>query len=250
MRTIQWVCLFCCLVFTGCTSYTVPGGPAPLAVMQDTDAYLKSSYAAKPLAQFPAMITVARVQSAKYSSRTAEAYGEGAYRLITTRDVETEADFDRLSALPSVAGLATINRMLVPQQLRTEDDLRLAAARLKSDMLLLYTFDTQFYVKDFAGPVTLFTLGLSPNRRAYVTTTASAILIDTRSGYVYGGAEASAKSDQLANGWTSDDAVDDTRLRTEKESFGKLITELQKTWPNIVKQYAKPAAQPPATQPQ
>ena len=245
MRQILSVGLFLCFAAVGCApSYVVPGGPARLEAIKYTDAYLRSAYEAKPLAQFPAMIAVARVQSGNYQSRTAQSFGEGAYRLVTTRDVETDADFERLGEFPGVAGLAPVNRMLVPQQLRTEDDLRLAAARVKADILLLYTFDTQFYVKDFAGPVTVLTLGLSPNRRAYVTTTASCILIDTRSGYVYGGVESTAKSDQIANGWTSDDAVDDTRLRTEKESFQRLIGELTKTWPRIYYQYAKPTTQP------
>ena len=154
--------------------------------------------------------------------------------------METDEDFARLVALPNVRAVAPINRMLIDGPLYDERDLRRAAARLKSDVLLLYTFDTQFYVKDFAAPVTVFTLGLSPNRRAYVTTTASAILVDTRTGHVYGGAEASAKSDQLANGWTSEDAVDDTRLRTEKASFGKLLAEVEKTWAGVLREYNKP----------
>ncbi|MDB5326869.1 MAG: putative lipoprotein [Phycisphaerales bacterium] len=246
MHRILSIGVFLCFAAVGCApSYVVPGGPARLDALKDTDSYLRSAYEAKPLARFPATIAVARVQSGTYQSRTAQSYGEGAYRLITTRDVETDADFEKLGQLPGVAGVAPVNRMLVPEQLRTEDDLRLAAARVKADILLLYTFDTQFYVKDFAGPVSVVTLGLSPNRRAYVTTTASCILIDTRSGYVYGGAESTAKSDQIANGWTSDDAVDDTRRRTETESFGKLITALEKTWPGVVKQYSKP----PTTQP-
>lgn len=251
MRRMRKAALVVCLAAVGCTGrYVVPGGPAQLAKMRETDTYLQSSYEAKPLANFPAFIAVARIQSGNYKSRTAVSYGSGAYSLITTRDVEGPGAFGRLAALPGVAGVAPLNRMLVPERLQTEDDLRRAAARLKSDILLIYTFDTQFYVKDFAAPVSIITLGLSPNRRAYVNTTATAILIDTRSGHVYGGVEATAKSDQLANGWTSEDATDDTRLRTEKESFEKLVGELETAWPNVVKQYASPTpATGPTTQP-
>ncbi|HEX8323402.1 MAG TPA: hypothetical protein VF595_05760 [Tepidisphaeraceae bacterium] len=240
--SLAWVCAAC--VTAGCSRYATPGGPAPIAALRQTDSYLQSSYEAKPLATFPAFIAIARVQGNDYKSRTAQSYGHGAFRIVTTRDVESDAAIGRLNALPGVRGLAPLNRMLVPLNLQSEDDLRRAAARLKSDMLLMYTFDTQFYVKDFAAPVTLISLGLSPNRRAYVTTTASAVLIDTRSGFVYGGAEATAKSDQLANGWTSEDAIDDTRLRTEKETFEKLVGELEKAWPDVVKQHAQPATQP------
>jgi len=64
--------------------------------------------------------------------------------------------------------------------------------------------------------------------------------MDTRSGYIYGVAETTAESKQLTNAWQSSDAIDDTRKRTEKTSFTQLVGELEKTWPNVVKQYAKP----------
>ncbi len=221
----------------GCASYAVPGGPAPLAKLQQTDAALRSGYEAKPAADFPAMVAVARLQSDGYRSLTVTAYGHGAYSVVTTRDVEDATDFDRLAAMPGVRQLAPINRMLLPAELKSEQDLRSAAARLRADVLLMYTFDTQFYEKDFAEPLSIVTLGLSPNKRAYVTTTASAILVDARTGFVYGGAETTAKTDQAANAWTSDDAVDDSRRRTERESFGKLVAELEKTWASVVKQH-------------
>jgi hypothetical protein len=231
---------------TGCSSYTAPGGPANLAVLgasrdeqaMNTDPQLREHFAAKPSAQFPALVAMARVQGAKYESRTASTFGRGRFSIVTTRDVEEEATINRLAKMQQVRGLATLNRLLLPENLESERDLRGAAARMQADIVLLYTFDTQFYVKDFAGPVTVFTLGLSPNRKAYVTTTASAVLLDTRSGYVYGGAEETARSSQLANGWTTGEAVDDTRLRTEREAFEKLVTSLEKEWPNVVSQHA------------
>ncbi|MGC4030511.1 MAG: hypothetical protein QM754_02015 [Tepidisphaeraceae bacterium] len=250
MKTIRFAGLLFAFAAIGCgTHYTVPGGPAQLSNRADTDPNIRSAYDSKPLANFPAMISVVRLQSPDYRSRTSMAYyGGGPFSIVTTRDVETDADFERISNWAGIAGVAPINRMLLSSEQPSEESLRRAAARTHSDMVLMYTFDTQFYVKDFAGPVTVFTLGLSPNMRAYVTTTASAMLVDTRTGYIYGGAEATAKSDQLANGWTSDDAVDDTRLRTEKESFGKLLGELEKTWAGVLKQYT-PSTKPPTTAP-
>lgn len=242
----------------GCASYTVPGGPAEMPALGaakvdqaiNTDPNLRAYYDAKPLANFPAMLATARVQSANYQSRTASAYGGdrygGEFSVITTRDVESDDAIARLNKLPMVAGVAPLNRLLLSSSLKGDQDLRDAAARLKADVLVLYTFDTQFYVKDFAAPVTVVTLGLSPNKKAYVTTTATAVLLDVRSGYVYGGAEATAKSEQLSNGWTSDDAVDDTRLRTERQSFDKLVGELEKTWKSVVATYAMPSTRPAA----
>jgi hypothetical protein len=244
MRRFSMLISSLAVLLCGCASYTVPGGPGKIAAMElagaqrnNTDPSLRKYFEAKPLATFPAMLATARIQSSDYESRTAQSYGRGAYSVITTRDVEGDDVFDRIAKLPGVKGVAPLSRMLLPPNLQDDEQLRAAAARVQADILVIYTFDTQFYVKDFAGPVTVVTLGLSPNKKAYVTTTSSAILLDTRSGYVYGGAEATAKSSQLANGWTSEDAVDDTRLRTEKESFEKMVADLEKTWPNVVKQY-------------
>ena len=251
MRLAPPLLLLLVASLAGCAAnYAVPGGPAQMAALGaakvdqtvNTDPALREYYDAKPLANFPAMIATARVQSAKYESRTASAYGGdrygGNFSVITTRDVESDDAIARLAKLPMVASIAPLNRLLLSSTLRGDRDLRAAAARLKADVLVLYTFDTQFYVKDFASPVTVVTLGLSPNKRAYVTTTATAVLLDVRSGYVYGGAEATARSEQLASGWTSDDAVDDTRVRTERDSFDKLVAELGKTWAGVVATYA------------
>lgn len=139
-----------------------------------------------------------------------------------------------------VGGVAPLNKMLLTGPVNSEEDLRKMAARLQADMVLVYTFDTQFYVKDYATPVTVVTLGLSPNKAAKVTTTASALVIDTRSGYIYGLAEATAESAQLTNAWSSEDAVDDSRLRTEKASFEKLVGNVEKLWPGVVSRYATP----------
>jgi hypothetical protein len=254
VRVASAVMLCALASLSGCASYVVPGGPAPLgalgATSEDQAIYgapnLKKYYDAKPLAQFPAMVAVARVQSVGYESRTARGYGQGAYSVVTTRDAESDETMSRLQKLPQVLAIAPINRLLLPAVLKDEDTLRESAARLKADVLVLYTFDTKFYVKDFAKVATVFSLGLSPNRRAYVTTTASAVIIDVRSGFIYGGAEATAASDKLANGWSSEDAVDETRLKTERESFDKLVGELETSWVTVLATYARPAATAPA----
>jgi len=42
--------------------------------------------------------------------------------------------------LPDVNGVIGISRLLLPPRLRSEQDLREAAARLKAERVLLYTF--------------------------------------------------------------------------------------------------------------
>jgi hypothetical protein len=201
----------------------------------------------KPLAGFPASIAIARVEDPNYHSVTATSYGSGNYTVVTTRDVEKTEQLDRILKLPMVLGIAPINQLLLTSNLQSDRELREAAASLHADFLLIYTFDTTFYVRDFAKPLSIITLGLSPNENASVVTTASAVLMDTRDGYIYGVDETTARTNQIASAWTSDDAVDDARLRTEAKAFDQLVGEFEKTWKGVVQQYAtQPASQPAA----
>ena len=253
LRTVL-CCPLLLAIAAGCSEYVAPGRGAsldqlaPEARREATDVNLRAAFDRKPLANFPASIAVARIQAPGYRSYTAQGWGNGRYSLITTRDIEKPEQFDKLAALPMVQGIAPIGRLSISSpDLRSDVELRQAAAQLQADMLLIYTIDTAFYVRDMATPLTVISLGLSPNKEARITTTASAVLLDTRTGYIYGSAEATDRSDRLANAWTSDDAVDMSRLKTESAAFDKLVIDLQKMWPGVVKRYALPSA--PATQP-
>ena len=105
-------------------------------------------------------------------------------------------------------------------------------------MLLVYTIDTQFTTEDKAIPLSVISLGLSPNEQVRVTTTASAVLMDTRDGYIYALAEGTEHQDHMTNAWQNDVAIDETRRATESAAFDKLVDELAKTWPGVVARYA------------
>jgi hypothetical protein len=83
-------------------------------------------------------------------------------------------------------------------------------------------------------------LGLFPNDTAQVVTTASAVLMDTRNGYLYGYFETTERGIQLTNGWMTEQAVSDARKRTETRAFAKLVTGLQSTWEDVVKNFGSP----------
>lgn len=183
------------IVAGGCSSgqYATPGvaanlgnfGVAASAEIENQTPYnVRKALDLKPAAQFPAHLAVARVQGAGYRSYTAQGYGRGAYSVVTTRDVETDAHFERVAKLPLVAGVGPVNRLLLPPTLNSDEELRHAAALLHADMLLLYTFDTQVFVDETDSPVELVTFGFSNSRRPRVHSTASAALLDTRTGYV------------------------------------------------------------------
>ena len=230
----------------GCAEYVTPGPAANLERVgvtrtvreASTDGVIQKAFDKKPLANFPTGIAVARIQSPEYNSQTATKFGSGAYCVITTRDVEKPEQIDRLASLPMISGIAPVNRLLLPDHLDSDLELRQAAAKLQADMLLIYTLDTQFTTEDKAAPLSVITLGLSPNQQVRVTSTASAVLMDTRNGYIYGLAEATDRQNQMTSAWQNDVAIDETRRATESAAFDKLVDNLATTWKGVVAKYA------------
>lgn len=230
----------------GCSSYSVPGGPADfraLGITQEqqaslTDKEIAERLARKPAANFPAVIATVRVQDNDYRSHSYHgSRGEGKFSVVTLREIESDVDMERLTKLAMVRGIAPMNRLVVPERVSDEKSLRLAAADLQADVVLVYTIDTRFGSKTLIPLLGTITLGLFPAEEAQVTTTASAALVDVRTGYVYGLAESTEKASQLANLWTSSDAIDDSRLRAEKAAFSKMVGEIEKTWVRVAASY-------------
>lgn len=224
-------------VMQGCASYTTPAGGVSISSLTDGD--IEELMAIEPVSLFPARVAVARVQASGYISRTNNGYGSGRYSVVTTRDIEEDVDFERLSHLAMVAGVAPLNRLLLPSSLDSIKDLRLAAARLKTDLILIYSVDTVFHVEGTPlGPLSAITLGFLPNKKAFVSSTTSGALIDVRTGFVYGVAEATKKEEQRTTIWNSRNAIDEARIDAESASFKSFIGEFEKLWENTLTQYA------------
>ena len=231
------------VALTGCAaSYHAPGraadfralGITPEAQHAGAPSDINAAFDRKPLASFPAGVAAVRIQASGYVSQTAQGWGHGAFSIVTTRDVESDQSIERLRKLPHLRGLAPVNRLLLPAQLNSEKDLRSAAAQLQADMLLVYTFDTTFHDRDVAKPLSVITLGLSPTQATRVVTTASAVLLDTRNGYVYGVAESSARKSGVATAWNTESAIDADRQKTEREAFDKLVAQIESMWTGVV----------------
>lgn len=225
------------LLLQGCATYTTPSAGVNISSIGDAD--IEDLLSVEPASPFPARVAVARVQASGYVSRTNQGFGSGRFSVVTTRDVEKEADFEKFSALEKIAAVAPLNRLLLPKHLSSMKDLRLASARLKADIVLVYSIDTSFHVQDTPlGPLTAITLGFLPNKKAFVSATTSAALVDVRTGYIYGVAEATKREQQRASTWNKRNAIDRARLAAEAESFKSLIGELETLWGSVTDQYA------------
>ena len=237
MKALRMAILGALLVLSGCASYTTPGGGVQLG--QITDADINDLMSKKPAASFPAHIAIARIQAPGYYTYKVSSYGTGRYSVVTTREVESEQDFEKLAKMPDVAAIAPLNQILLPAKLDSIKSLREAAARLKADILLIYTFNTAFHVGGQSyAPLNVISLGFLKNKAVSVTTTVSAAFFDVRTEYLYGLSEATANETKNSSIWSTSADVDDMRVSTEKAAFHKLIPELGKTWLGMLKQYA------------
>lgn len=228
----------------GCATYTTPAGGVPMAELADQD--LQSFYAAEPVSPFPANLAVLRVQDAGYATRTSHGYGEGRYTVVTTRDIESDEAFVTIGNLPLVSAVAPVGRLLLPSSASTLEDLRAPAAKLRADLLLVYSVDTTFIVEGQPlGPLSLVSLGFIPNKKAQVTATVAGALIDVRTGFIYGTAEATARQEQRASLWSTEEAIDTARLEAEQQAFGSFVGEFGKLWSSVVEEHADTTRQTP-----
>jgi len=62
------------------------------------------------------------------------------------------------------------------------------------------------------------------------------VLFDVR-GFVYGVAESTATEEQRATVWSSEGAVETSRLRAESEAFQGLLNEYEKLWRGMVREH-------------
>lgn len=230
-------------LFTGCATYVPPAGRAELGAISSPS--MQQSFSAVPAAQFPASIAAVRIQAPNYRSystrREGGAFHGKRFSVITTREVGEDTAFQRLTSLKEIGGFIPISRLLLPPNLESEVELRDAAARLKADMLLLYTFDTSFHNNDSSVALNVITLGLSPTRKIFTTVSASALLMDTRTGFIYAALETNENRELRTNVWESEQTADRARREAESAAFNALVNEFEQTWPRVVERARKGA---------
>jgi len=228
--------LFVLAISPGCATYQTPGEGVSLAGINDEA--IEEAFSREPAAQFPASVVTVRVQGTGYKSYSSRSYGQGNFSVVTTRDIETDEDFESLSAANGVARLAPMTRILLPEDLSSTAALRTGAAQLKADLLLMYTVDTSFGTDvGSIGPLQTVSLGFFPNRKSYVDATTSVMLLDVRSGYVYGTVEATETKTQRSNLWGTEAAIDKARREAERASFQKALEQTKELLASVSQKY-------------
>lgn len=224
------VALFC----AGCASYRTPGAAIALTQIERADAV---EVAQQPAPQFPLKLGVVRVQAATYKSFSSASRHPGRFGVIDPQELLHETQLQDISLWPAVAGVAPLDPVLLPDRLDTLEDLRLAAAKMQADVLLIYTVETSFQTAEqkFA-PLSKLALGKPPAAGAAIAVSVSASFIDVRTGFVYGSAQA-ARSAPVSGGWGTAQAVETRRLDVEQQAFAALLEAAAKIWDGIVSRY-------------
>lgn len=230
------------IVLTSCGSYTTPGGSVNISQLADEN--IAEVLSNEAVAEFPVNLAIARIQAPRYTNyryqRNNYDQPGSNFSMVLTRDVEEDDAFKKLSQLDGITQASPFNRLLLPYGYNSIKDLRLAAAKMKAEVLLVYTFDTEFVIetKNY-GPQNVFTLGYLKNKEVKVVTTASAAIFDVQTEYLYGLAEVTSRASKKSNAWKKNDQVDALRVQTEKEAFNKLVSEVESVWASVVTEYAE-----------
>lgn len=193
-----------------------------------------------PLARFPTTLAVVRVQSAApYSRSGGVSYGRGAYSVVLTPTVETEAHLQTMRELDQLSGVVRLNRLVLGQQLQTDKELRKAAARLHADLVLIYTINTEWTIDDDPEPLHAITFGLAKYKNITVTSTATALLLGTHNGFVYATSEVARNKQYKDNAWRTSEQIEQAQETLEQEAFDGLVDSFTASWPELIRVYTK-----------
>ncbi len=215
------------LALTGCSSYV--NSPAVSRAREAkraefSDPLIARAANAKPAMQFPATIAIAPNDSSVRDH---------------IRAISAVGKLDALESLPHLARTTVISPTIVGEvdrEHRITPDIRLreAAAKLHADAVLIIATETQATDGRIIAPLTELSLGLLPNKRYELISTAFAALVDVRTGYVYGTDEKSRAKSGITMSWGGDDVIRRARTKVEREAVEKLFADFPAFWRGVV----------------
>ena len=215
------------LLSAGCSSYV--NSPAFAKAREATraafsDPLIARAANARPAMQFPATIAIApNDQCVREHVRALSALGK----------------LDALESLPQLARTTVISPTILGEtdrEHRITPDIRLreAAAKLHADAVLIIAIETQATDGRIIAPLTELSLGLLPNKRYELISTAFAALVDVRTGYVYGTDEKSRAKSGITMAWGSEDVIRRARSKVERDAMEKLFADFPAFWRGVV----------------
>ena len=228
MRSFALLALFAIAAGPGCQSSYVNSPRAIAGRAEAVKAFshpiIADAFRAKPAITFPARLAVMPVgDMAAQQLRKLDAAG----KLGVMQALPQVRAFIPLSSLIDAG---SSHRSYAPASHVT---VRTAAARMHADAVLIYQVDSHVTDGSFFAPLAVASLGMLPTNRIEVIATAMAVLIDTRSGYVYGTLERSVGRTTFATSWSTL-ARDRVTDRAAYDATTKLLGDFPDFWRGVV----------------
>jgi hypothetical protein len=184
------------------------------------------------------LLAIARVQAPGFVTYTGGSITKGPVSIVTQVDSEDPADIAKLGKMYAIRGTLGLNKMVLPDAVATEADLRKAAAETGADVLLVYTLDTQFFVPNRVEYGEQVKLALVSDPAANVQTMASGVLVDVRSGRIMGQAQGTGKAFVNAGSADGGNVIDRSRRNAERAAFKAMTDEVAQRWTLIIERGA------------
>ena len=233
MRLSRALVVLLALAASSCASYRTPGAPARLL---DADPAEVREGARQPSPEFPLTLAVVRVQAGDYRSASTIGSHRGSFSVVSDAQLFDKAQLKTIAGWPRVEGAALLDTALLPEQLNAIDELRLAAAKMQADVLVVYTVATQFARGDSAyAPLAKLPLD-DQSAELRLRTLVSAVLVDVRTGYNYGAVQAEAGAAVAAKARTPQ-ALDAQRLEVERLALERFLQAGEQQWAQLLRRY-------------
>lgn len=197
------------------SSYSLPvtGGPSG-ATQENSNA--------RPTVRFPARVAVVRIEGS-----------HGGFRMIPETDVEQDEHVAVAAALPGVAGIVSLNRVALVSEVKSYRELDAEARKVGADLVAVYRFEASNRSSDAFVPLTVATLGLAPTNSFKTAATATLMVRDARTGYLYGVLEETATGKGVTAGMDVYNATERSKERAKKEALDKLTAKLPGFWEGV-----------------
>ena len=150
--------------------------------------------------------------------------------------VDATSRLDALKTLPQIAAVVPLSTLLLGEGETHDLVVREAAARMHADAVWLVTLNTTATDGSVIAPLTVLSLGLFPNQRYEIISTALAALVDVRTGYVYGTLERSAARTGYTTSYGDSDMA---KHHAERQAMEKLLGEFPAFWSGVVQTHRR-----------
>ena len=124
--------------------------------------------------------------------------------------------------------------MALVREVKSYREIDAEARKVGADMVAIYRFEASDRSNDAFLPLSVATLGLAPTNSYTVTATATLMMRDARTGYLYGVMEESATNKGLTAGMDLHNAQERSKRNAKKKALDQLTAKLPVFWNGVL----------------